>query len=75
MTLKEYIEQLQNFAETNPETLDMDVIYSRDDEGNGFQQIHYAPSKGFYEDSEFISVEQLEDYNREENGVNAVCIN
>lgn len=75
MTLKEYIEQLQNFAETNPETLDMDVVYSRDDEGNGFQQIHYAPSKGFYEDREFISVEQLEDYNREENDVNAVCVN
>lgn len=75
MTLKEYIEQLQKFAETNPETLDMDVIYSRDDEGNGFQQIHYSPSKGLYEDSEFISVEQLEDYNREENDVNAVCVN
>ena len=31
MKLREYIEQLQNFAEMNPETLDMDVIYSRDD--------------------------------------------
>lgn len=38
MKLREYIEQLQKFAEMNPETLDMDVIYSRDDEGNGFQE-------------------------------------
>jgi hypothetical protein len=50
----------------NPETLDMDVIYSRDDEGNGFQEVHYSPSKGFYEDMEFEESDYL---------VNAVCIN
>ena len=66
MTLKEYIEQLQKFVEMNPETLDMDVIYSRDDECNGFQQVHYAPSKGFYEDMEFQEGDE---------DVNAVCIN
>jgi hypothetical protein len=66
MKLKEYIEQLQKFVEMNPETLEMDVIYSRDDEGNGFQEVHYAPSKGFYEDMEF----EESDYH-----VNAVCIN
>lgn len=75
MTLREYIEQLQNFAQANPETLDMDVIYSRDDEGNGFQEVHYSPSKGIYEDNEFIASEQLEDYERDENEVNSVCIN
>ena len=66
MKLREYIEQLQNFAEANPETLDMDVIYSRDDEGNGFQEVHYAPSKGTYEDME---IEESDE------DVNAVCIN
>lgn len=75
MTLREYIEQLQNFALSNPETLDMDVIYSRDDEGNGFQEVHYSPSKGIYEDNEFIASDQLEDYERDENEVNSVCIN
>jgi hypothetical protein len=75
MTLREYIEQLQNFAQENPDTLDMDVIYSRDDEGNGFQKIYYSPSKGIYEDNEFISSEQLEDYERDENEINSVCIN
>ncbi len=53
----------------------MDVIYSRDDEGNGFQKIYYSPSKGIYEDNEFISSEQLEDYERDENEINSVCIN
>jgi hypothetical protein len=66
MKLKEYIEQLQKFAEMNPETLEMDVIYSRDDEGNGFQEVHYAPSKGFYEGYEFDESDE---------DVNAVCIN
>ena len=66
MKLREYIEQLQKFAEMNPETLDMDVIYARDDEGNGFQEVHYAPSKGFYEDMEFQEGDE---------DVNAVCIN
>jgi len=75
MTLKEYIEQLQKFVEMNPETLDMDVIYSRDDEGNGFGQVHYAPSKGFYEDMEFIASDQLEDYERDTTDINSVCIN
>jgi len=66
MKLREYIEQLQKFAEMNPETLDMDVIYSRDDEGNGFQEVHYSPSKGYYEDMEFQEGDE---------DVNAVCIN
>ena len=66
MKLREYIEQLQKFAEMNPETLDMDVIYSRDDEANGFQEVHYAPSKGTYEDYEF---------DESDDNVNAVCIN
>jgi hypothetical protein len=75
MKLKEYIEQLQKFAQMNPETLDMDVIYSRDDEGNGFGQVHYAPSKGIYEDMEFIASDQLEDYERDTTDINSVCIN
>jgi hypothetical protein len=44
----------------------MDVIYSRDDEGNGFQEVHYAPSKGTYEGYEF---------DESDDNVNAVCIN
>jgi hypothetical protein len=53
----------------------MDVVYSRDDEGNGYQRVHYGPNKGIFEDRDFIPADQLEDYEREEGEINAVCIN
>jgi len=75
MTLREYLNELQQFAETFPECLDMEVIYSRDDEGNGYQKVYYGPNKGVFEDNEFISADQLEDWDREPEDINAVCIN
>ena len=75
MTLKEFIGNLNEFVKENPETLDMQVITSKDDEGNGFNLVHYTPSKGIYEDREFISSEQYNDYERDESETNAVCVN
>jgi hypothetical protein len=75
MTLREYLEELNEFVQTYPECLDMDVIYSRDDEGNGYQKVHYGPNKGIFEDREFIPADQLEEWDREEDEINAVCIN
>ena len=75
MKLREYLEELQEFVETFPECLDIEIVYSRDDEGNGYQRVYYGPTKGIFEDSDFISADQLEDYEREESEINAVCIN
>ena len=75
MILREYLEELNEFVQTYPECLDMDVIYSRDDEGNGYQKVHYGPNKGIFEDREFIPADQLEEWDREEDEINAVCIN
>ena len=75
MTLKEFIENLNKFVKENPETLEMEVITSRDEEGNGFYWVNYTPSKGIYEDGEFISSEQYEDYERDCNETNVVCVN
>ena len=75
MTLREYLDELKEFAETYPECLDMQVIYSRDDEGNGFQKVHYRPNKGVFDDGDFIQADQLEEWNREPEDINAVCIN
>jgi hypothetical protein len=75
MTLKEFIKNLNEFVKENPETLDMQVITSKDDEGNGFNLVHYTPSKGIYKDREFISSEQYEDYERDGSETNAVCVN
>lgn len=75
MTLKEYIEELKKFAEENPETLEMQVITSGDDEGNEYNSVCYTPSKGIFEDGDFIPEEEYEDYDREETETNAVCVN
>ena len=75
MTLKEFIENLNKFVKENPETLEMQVVTSKDDEGNGFNLVYYKPSKGIFEDRDFISFEQYEDFERDENETNAVCVN
>jgi hypothetical protein len=75
MTLKEYIENLNEFAKLNPEMMDMQVITSSDDEGNGYNLVHYSPSKGIYEDGGFIPSSNYEDDERDENETNAVCVN
>ncbi len=70
MTLKQYREKLNKLAEENPEADDMQVIYSKDDEGNGYSNIHYSPGLGTFDG---------EDYNNatddSENKPNAVCVN
>ncbi len=75
MKFKEYIENLTQFAKENPESLELEVIYSKDDEGNGYYPVIYLPTTGIYEDCEFISCEQLEDYDRENDEINSICIN
>jgi hypothetical protein len=72
MTLKEYISGLNKFVKDNPTMLKMQVVTSRDDEGNGFNPIYFSPTKGVFEDGDFI------DYKSEDNQdrfVNAVCVN
>lgn len=75
MTLENYIEGLKKFVEENPETLQMQVITSKDNEGNGFNPVYYEPSKGFYEDDEFTAYDQFEECEIDDNDVNAVCVN
>lgn len=75
MILKEYMEGLEKFIKENPDALELDVITSKDDEGNGFNLVHYSPSKGIFNEGEFISADQLEDWDREPEEINAVCLN
>ena len=67
MKLKEYAKLIATLAEKYPNAK---VIYSRDDEGNGFEEVHYAPSLGDFdsENGEFES-------DGENKKVNAVCVN
>lgn len=71
MKFKEYVENLKKILEEHPETADMDVVYSRDDEGNGFNRVHYTPTVGYYDqsDGDFSETEE------EDGDANAICIN
>lgn len=75
MKLKTFIENLNTFVKENPDALELDVITAKDAEGNGFEGVHYTPSKGIFEDGDFIAHGQYEDYEKEESDTNAVCIN
>jgi len=67
MTFKEYAENINKLLKERPETADLIVVTSKDDEGNGFNMVHYTPSVGNYD-------EEDRDFN-EEKKVNAVCVN
>ena len=80
MKFKKYLKKLKKIAKKRPETLEMKVVYAKDDEGNGFQEIYWGPSIGNFDENEreFIS-EDSEDWEEEyeltDNDKNALCIN
>jgi len=43
MKLKKFMEHLNTLVKEYPGALELDVITAKDDEGNGFNQIHYRP--------------------------------
>jgi len=67
MKLKDYVEALTKLLKENPETGEYLVVTSKDDEGNGFNLVHYPASVGHYdeEEREFKEVQVA----------NAVCVN
>ena len=69
-----YIEKLQEIAKEHP---NLNVVYSRDDEGNGYQEVTFDPTIGnFNETDGFIDKESIkteEDFNNLP--VNSICIN
>jgi len=76
MKIKELIE---NLKKCDPEAI---CVYSRDDEGNGFQEVFFTPSEGLYneEEHDFESLETTKGNKEDEEnyvfeGKNAVCIN
>jgi hypothetical protein len=82
MKLKEYIEKLNKLIVENPESLEMDVITSSDDEGNSYNEVHFAPSLGrLDEDGEFdpLDLEEGEDQYCGDASItdecNVVCLN
>ena len=62
MKLKDYAKKLAALAAKHPNA---NVVYSKDDEGNQFNEVIYEPTAGTFEDDNFEKSDK----------VNAVCIN
>ena len=75
MKFKEFLANLNKFAQENPETLELDTVTSKDDEGNAFNLVYFEPTKGFLEDRAFIAEDNLEEWGRDKDDINAVCVN
>lgn len=65
--LKDYIKRLNKLAEENPDAI---LIYSSDDEGNNYNEIHFEPEIIYYskENNEINDIEY-------DGYVKAICIN
>lgn len=75
MKLKEYLENINELVKADPNILDYTVVFSSDDEGNSYNEVHYEPSLGIYEDDEWVGVEYDSYENYDEKDINAICIN
>lgn len=64
MTLKEYAKEIKKLAKEFPEA---NVVYSIDDEGNGFKQVYFTPIAGKFDGDGFRKCKKSE--------VTTVCIN
>lgn len=71
MKLKDFLKNINELVKQNKELLELEVVYSVDDEGNEFNKIIFTPTIGTYEDGEFIAFK--EDSHRGD--LNAICIN
>ena len=68
MKFRQYLERLNCLAKNRPESLDLEVVFSKDDEGNGYNFVNYEPSIGHFDG------ERNGDF-EEEKLNNAICIN
>lgn len=67
-----YVKQVTQLLIDRPETANLDVITSKDDEGNGFNQVHYQPYLGHFDGEDFTGENVDEDIRQKSN---AVCVN
>ena len=76
MKLREYIKNLNEFVDQNPEALDLDVVTAVDDEGNGYNYIWATPSAGINMEGDFIFHEDdVANYLSSGESINVVCVN
>ena len=81
MKFKDYIKNLQKFLKEHPETVEMEVVASIDDEGNGYNVVQFGPSIAQFHSMEDPWLELVGFYEKENKespaleDCNAVIIN
>ena len=81
MKFKDYVKGLQEFLKNNPETAEMEVVTSIDDEGNGYNAVQFEPSIAQFHSMEDPWLELVGFYEKENKespalkDCNAVIIN
>jgi len=66
MKLREYLDRLNEMIKENPECLEYDVITAKDDEGNGYDHVHWTPSVGMLIDGGYGFCSDEEDWNEDQ---------
>lgn len=69
MNASQLIEQLNELIKTHG---DLELVYAKDDEGNGYDKVFYAPSAGHYNENEKEFHSHSNKYKKKPN---AICIN
>jgi hypothetical protein len=72
MKLKEYIQNLQEIAEKHP---NLEVVYAKDEERNGYEKVCFSPTLGNFKDGEFTPEENFGEYGLTKKKLNCVVIN
>ena len=77
MTLDQLIHDLQKLRSCDEAWGELQVVYSIDDEGNGYKPIYFNASAGHYEDGEWTTEGELQEEGEEipEGFFNAICVN
>lgn len=75
MTLQEFLNGLTEFIRENPDAINLQVITSKDDEGTGFNEVHYSPGTGYFDGESFNVSGHLKEDGQVTRSINAVCIN
>ena len=70
MKLKEYLEKINHHINQNPKILDLEVVYSTDEEGNGYRKVVYESCIIHFEN---LNTHYLQASDNNENP--AICIN
>ena len=61
MTLKEYVDQLNEIIKKNPAAANYEVVYSVDNKDYGFAPIDFPPIIGKLEDGGFLPEDEFEE--------------